>query len=51
MMDKLASEDNLAPLAPVSSNSNTATMDVSAPPPAAEEVYPIMIILEEKVRE
>lgn len=47
MMDKLASEDNLAPLAPVSSN--TSAMDMDVPVTAAEEVYPIVIILEEKV--
>jgi hypothetical protein len=48
MMDKLASEDNLAPLAPVSSAASAAA-NVAAPAPAAEENYPVMIIIEEKV--
>mmetsp|Transcript_37098 Transcript_37098/g.47948 ORF Transcript_37098/g.47948 Transcript_37098/m.47948 type:complete len:365 (-) Transcript_37098:179-1273(-) len=50
MMDKLLSEDNLAPLAPTSKTvSNPSGTSVAAPIAPVEEVHPIMIILEEKI--
>lgn len=48
MMDKLVSEDNLAPLAPIvsASSGNASAASSAAPVP---DSYPVMIVLEEKV--
>jgi len=56
MMDKLVSEDNLAPLMPAPSASSAASPTAAAAssaamtaPAAPEAIFPIMLLLEEKV--
>jgi hypothetical protein len=48
MMDKLVSEDNLAPLAPISKTSSGSS-SAAAPVAPAPDIFPVMIVLEEKV--
>mmetsp|Transcript_12055 Transcript_12055/g.28240 ORF Transcript_12055/g.28240 Transcript_12055/m.28240 type:complete len:518 (+) Transcript_12055:397-1950(+) len=51
MMDKLVSEDNLAPLAPISTGGGASAGGgvADAPPSPAGDQYPVNITLEEKV--
>lgn len=50
MMDKLVSEDNLAPLAPIATASSGGSSGSTAAPVAlVPDSYPVMIVLEEKV--